>query len=347
MADLVAIKDATDTTVNVLTDEVVDGVLGTGHKQLIAVADGTIGGTNKLVINANGEAAVASNDLSASGSLSAANQTVQLNLNGQGIVFVQSSGTWAGSQAFEGTIDGTNWFALVGTVLSTGGNAPTFVGNGNWMCMAAGLAAFRVRRTVSTSGTAVITLRGSTAAGTTMIASGLPGGSNTLGGVSISGSPTIQGNSALGVAVSGNPVRIGGVARSGNSATVSDGQQSHIVTDKLGRLVVTVGHVREQVAKSAITLTNTTTATTIVPAAGASVFVDITHLSITNGSSTATTVTLSDGTVSMVYNLTAGGGVNLNFLPALPATTANTAWTLTCGNAVTSVYCNAIYTKNT
>lgn len=52
MADNVAITAGTGTTVG--TDEVVDGVLGTVHVQFVKLMDGTLNGTNKLVIDADG-----------------------------------------------------------------------------------------------------------------------------------------------------------------------------------------------------------------------------------------------------------------------------------------------------
>lgn len=137
-----------------------------------------------------------------------------------------------------------------------------------------------------------------------------------------------------------------GTARTTNPSAVSDGAVSNVMTDKVGRLVVAQGHARELVGKQATTLTSTTSPTTVVTAGGASVFTDITSITVTNGSATATTVTLSDGTVSQVYNVPAGGGFTIPYNPPMPATTANTAWTLQCGTSVASVYCNIVYTKN-
>lgn len=58
MADLFAAQDATGTTVEILTDEVTDGTLGTAQKQLVGVVDATIGSTNKLTVDASGRAKV-------------------------------------------------------------------------------------------------------------------------------------------------------------------------------------------------------------------------------------------------------------------------------------------------
>lgn len=58
MADLFAAKDASGATVEILTDEVTDGTLGTGQKQLIGIVDATINGTNKLIVDSSGRAKV-------------------------------------------------------------------------------------------------------------------------------------------------------------------------------------------------------------------------------------------------------------------------------------------------
>jgi hypothetical protein len=162
----------------------------------------------------------------------------------------------------------------------------------------------------------------------------------------VSGSIGVGGITAAGSASSGNPVRVGARAATTNPTAVSDGQVSNIMTDKMGRQVVVQGHTRELVGKQATTITSSTTATTVVTAGGASVFTDLTSLTVTNSSATATLVTLSDGTVSMVFNVPGGGGFTMPFNPPMPATTANTAWTLTCGTSVASIYCNVVYAKN-
>ena len=88
---------------------------------------------------------------------------------------------------------------------------------------------------------------------------------------------------------------------------------------------------------------------TQVTAGAAGVFNDITHLSITNGSATATIVTLKDataGTTRGIWNISAGGGVVIPFNPPLAQATAANNWTITCGTSVASVYVNAQFVKN-
>lgn len=57
MADLVTVSNSSASSnddYTVLTDEVTDGTLGTGQKQLIGIVDATVGGTNKASVSAAG-----------------------------------------------------------------------------------------------------------------------------------------------------------------------------------------------------------------------------------------------------------------------------------------------------
>lgn len=58
MADLVTVDNGGLTDYTVLTDEVTDGTLGTGQKQMVGIMDGTVGGTNKLAVDSSGNASV-------------------------------------------------------------------------------------------------------------------------------------------------------------------------------------------------------------------------------------------------------------------------------------------------
>lgn len=156
----------------------------------------------------------------------------------------------------------------------------------------------------------------------------------------------VVGSIASGSPASSNPVLVGSRAATANPTKVTNGQAVNTMSDAVGRRVVVQGAPRELVSARATTITSSTSPVTCVTAAGSGVFTDITSLTVTNGSVTATTVTLSDGTSSFVYNCSGGGGITIPFNPPLPATTANTAWTLTCGTSVASVYCNIVYIKN-
>jgi len=318
----------------IASDEVTDVTLGTVQTQFIKLMDGTLGSTNKLVVNSAGAISIAAPDVSSSTSFTAAAQTLNGAINGNSTAFVQITGTWAGTIVFEGTVDGTNYFSVNAVVPTTGALATSTTANGQWAVDVSGLSNFQCRHSVHTSGTAVVNLRLSARDALIGLDQPLPAGSNSIGSVTLN-----AGSNTIGV------VKAAALGYTANPTAVANGVQQNLMLDKVGRLVTVSSHVRDMVGTQVTTLT-TTTPTTVVTAAGASVFADITSLILSNGSTTATAATLSDGTTSYVFNLPAGGGLVSNFSPPLKATTANTAWTLTCGTAVSSVYCNIVYVKN-
>ncbi|TDK63563.1 hypothetical protein [Sapientia aquatica] len=185
-----------------------------------------------------------------------------------------------------------------------------------------------------------------TTVGTTNAVSLAQIGATTVVTGGLAGTLGVGGAVAAGGAITSNPVRIGGVAYTANPAAATTGTTANMMLDKMGRVAVVQGHVRDLVGKQATTITSSTAATTIITAGGAGVFNDITRLTVTNGSATATAITLSDGTYSEVFNCAAGGGFNIEFNPPMPATTAATAWTITCGTSVASIYVGTTYVKN-
>jgi hypothetical protein len=115
---------------------------------------------------------------------------------------------------------------------------------------------------------------------------------------------------------------------------------------------------RSQIVPQASSIINSTTPVTILNALGAGIFADLTDLIVTPvpGAtvSTAFTLTLSDGTVNYVFAMETGAltvvaaaapDLDLDFDPELPATTANSPWTITCSSNVVSVYIIAIALK--
>jgi hypothetical protein len=68
---------------------------------------------------------------------------------------IQITGTWVGVQTFQATVDGTTFFQIPNTIPATA--------NGMWTFSVAGFRAVRVRTTTFTSGSAVVSLRVSTA----------------------------------------------------------------------------------------------------------------------------------------------------------------------------------------
>jgi hypothetical protein len=81
-------------------------------------------------------------------------------------------------------------------------------------------------------------------------------------------------------------------------------------------------------------LTGTGSAANLFGAAAG--YLDITTLIITSSTTTAQ-ATLSDGTVSYIFNVASGSPVVANFTPPLKATSAATAWTLNAPNTMNAV----------
>lgn len=304
-------------------------------------------------------------DLTASGSITANAQTVTLALNGCGSVWLQITGPFSAILNFEGTVDGTTYFYVYGQqeTDSTPGIA-TNSAAGNWQFPVSGLSSMRVRCSSYTSGTAIVTMRGSAGSGSFrhISVSQWGGSSVALGNgtqsggilrVSIASDSTGQvaaiGKAAAGATISGAPVLNGAAARTANPTAVTDGQVANLMVDKLGKQVV-VSALRELVGMQTTTITSSTAETTIVSAI-ASTFCDITHIDITNTSDTATVISLKDstaGTTRATYALGAGGALALDFSPPMPQLLAvNNNWTLTSSASVASLYVNASYIKNT
>ena len=153
--------------------------------------------------------------------------------------------------------------------------------------------------------------------------------------------------SALAATAPTKALAISTLAATSLPTAVTGGQAVLPMTDKFGRQVVLTAGMRDILAATGTTITSTTSATPVV-AAVASTYCDITSLTITNSSATATLLTLSDGTNSYIFSAAGGPGwgVTIPFNPPLPAASVNTAWTLTCGTSVSSVYVVAQYIKN-
>jgi hypothetical protein len=148
------------------------------------------------------------------------------------------------------------------------------------------------------------------------------------------------------------------LARYANSAPgPTTGQTLGVQSDSAGDLFVRPFR-RSQVVCQATTIASSSSATTIISAQAASTFADISNLMITVTPAATTdigfTATLSDGTISYLYDMDTGAlatatadptQVNINFNPAMPATTAATAWTLQLSVATVTVHITACFEK--
>ena len=129
-------------------------VLITAGQQVMASSVPVVIASNQTAVN------VSSNDLTATGSLVAVGSVVVPTLNGADGAGVQITGTWVGTVLFEGSVDGTNFFAMSGvSFISSSTIVTSTTANGSWQFNVSGLQLFRARCSAFTSGTIVISVR--------------------------------------------------------------------------------------------------------------------------------------------------------------------------------------------
>lgn len=80
------------------------------------------------------------------------NGTVAADVGGYGTLLVELSGTFVATVTFEGSQDGTNYYAILGSNMTTGAKATTATGTGVYQINFAGLSYFRARISAYTSG---------------------------------------------------------------------------------------------------------------------------------------------------------------------------------------------------
>jgi hypothetical protein len=152
----------------------------------------------------------------------------------------------------------------------------------------------------------------------------------------VAGTVAIGGVTAASVTATGNPVRIGAIARTTNPTAVTDGQVSNVMTDKIGRVVVVQGAIRNLVAFQQTTIASTTT-TAISVTGAAGTFLDATSLTITNPNASMISVTVYTGvgSVFQILDIPANSVVIQNFSPPIPQASAATGWTISTGTTST------------
>ena len=314
MADNVSIKDANGTSVTVLSDEVTSAVFGTGQAQIMKIMSGAAGTTNMLNVNSSGEAAVSiAGTVAVSGSFYPATQPVSGTVGISGTVPV--SGTfWQATQPVSGTV------GISGTVPVSGPLTDTQL---RASAVPVSLTSTTITGSVAVTGPLTDTqLRASAVpvslASTTI--TNFPASQTVNGTVAISGTVPVSGTFYQAT----QPVSIAA------AVTTSPFQ------------------TRTNTNSATVTLT-TSTETTLIAAGGAGVFNDLMHLTITNSSASPVVIALrtaTGGTVAASYSVPAGGGGPINFPVLFKQATANTAWTVTCTPAASTVYVNALYVKN-
>lgn len=165
-----------------------------------------------------------------------------------------------------------------------------------------------------------------------------------IGTVRILGNAGAIFDAATAATVPANAILQGLRAATAYPTAVTDGQLVAPMADKAGRHAVVINAPRDLIGTASVNA-SAASATSLIAAAGANIFTDIASLVITNETSTATIVSVTDGTTTYKFALAANGGIVLNFPTPLPAATANTAWT--CGNSATvALDYVVVYVKN-
>jgi hypothetical protein len=252
-------------------------------------------------------------DLDYTGTIAAASSAVTSNTRGKATISFSLSGTWSGTLVIQGHNGDSSWSSITGYT-SAGAPVTSITANSFFFVNCAAYSQVRIFSSAWTSGTVTVQTTATTAP--------------------VSVFTQTEGNSAAGATDTGNPIKIGGLAKTAQPAAVTDGQRSNILTDKLGRVVVAPGHIRDLISRQYTQLTNTTT--TAIVTAVAATFNDITSLIITNASNQSVNLTLADGATTVaIFNLAANGGLVFNPTVPLKQSAVNTAWNATLSATAT------------
>jgi|GEM_PF-1388066 len=135
-------------------------------------------------------------DVLASGTLGTLNATVELVAAGLGTAGVGITGTWVGVIAIQGSVGDGVWHYLPMVDALTGEARITTTVNGVYQIGIAGFEAVRVLMFAYTSGTATITIEGTSATAGVFLSKSIPTGINNIGkvgsdGISVSQTPTV------------------------------------------------------------------------------------------------------------------------------------------------------------
>ena len=116
--------------------------------------------------------------VTATGTITALNGTVQIDVGGYGSVAIQITGTWTATVTFQGTVDGTNWETLQVVPLASGTAVTSTTINGAWLVAAGGMNLIRCEATLFTSGTIQVDLQTNVAASKQATQAGGTGGTS-------------------------------------------------------------------------------------------------------------------------------------------------------------------------
>jgi hypothetical protein len=183
-------------------------------------------------VRSEADAATTAQNLSTS---STANAVTLSGLNADATLGVQITGTWTGTVIVEGTLDGSNWFAL--PILSFAGvltAAGTTTANGQWQAEMSGLASVRARCSVTGTGTAVVSLRATKTTGLVGLDAPLPAGSNVIG--------ALTANQSVNIAQVA-----GGTAAANNGTSSANTLRVTVASDSTGQ-INTLGNIADNAA---------------------------------------------------------------------------------------------------
>jgi hypothetical protein len=142
----------------------------------------------------------------------AANSSVSITTTGDAVVTVAWQGNTSNNQiTFEGTLDGTNWTPLIGTLSSTAGAQANITSTAAGLARfpAAGMSSVRTRSVTSwTASTVTVNMRASSAAGMASLFEPLLAGANTIGNVGIIGGGNTASVKAASTAVLGSDLAL-------------------------------------------------------------------------------------------------------------------------------------------
>jgi hypothetical protein len=262
-------------------------------------------------------------DLDYNGTISAVNGAVTSQTKSKGTISFSLTGTWSGTLVIEAHNGDSSWTQVTGYT-SAGSPVTSITTNQFFFVNCAAFTQVRLRASALASGSVTV--------------------QTTATHSLVSIFTQTEGNSAAGVTDTGNPLKVGGLGKTTQPTAVTDGQRTNILTDKLGRVIVAPGHVRDLVTRQYTQLTNTIT--TAIVTAVAATFNDITTLVITNASNQSVNLTLADGATTVaVFNLAANGGLVFNPTVPLKQSAVNTAWNATL-SATATVNVTAIAVQN-
>lgn len=154
LTDIAATADTGSFSLIALTKRILTKLPSLGAQTIANSLPVSIASDQTLLVNPQSQVT--------SGVLNALNANIALVLNGTNGATIDVRGSFVASLAFQGTIDGTNWFTLVAMPVASGSNSvlvSTASAPGAWHVLTAGLQQIRVFVTGFTSGTAAITMR--------------------------------------------------------------------------------------------------------------------------------------------------------------------------------------------